>query len=401
MPLKYRTAGESHGRMEAVMVEGLPAGLEIDVDKINADLSRRQGGYGRGGRMAIEMDQIDILSGVRWGKTLGSPVLISILNRDWENWQKGMSPLAEHRSSIPPVTEARPGHVDLPGILKYGFNDARNVLERASARETAARVAAGAFAKLLLNHFKIEIDSFVSSIGAVEAKWDGDFSSLKARTRGGKLGMLDLAADERAAATIDDARRNGDSLGGSFVCFAENVPVGLGSYVSWTDKLDGRLGRAFLSIPAIKGVEIGNGFDGARLPGSKVHDEILPGGPEDLRRGGVKRATNRAGGIEGGVTNGEIIWVKAAMKPIPTLMSPLKTVDIATGEPVLASKERSDVCAVPAAAVVGEAALAFELAGVFLEKFGNDSLEDIESSFNAYLERIGVGLGGKSLKVLR
>jgi len=379
--------------MEAVIIEGLPAGLEIDVDDINTDLARRQGGYGRGGRMAIEKDQVDILSGVRWGKTLGSPVLAAIKNRDWENWQKGMSPLAEHKASIPPVTEARPGHADLPGILKYGFDDARNVLERASARETSARVAAGGFCKLLLKEFGILIDSFVSSIADVEVEWDGDLISIGSAAKGEKLGMPDLVADEQAAAKIDQARSNGDSLGGTFVCFATNVPAGLGSYVSWTDKLDGRLGRAFLSIPAIKGVEIGSGFKAASLPGSMVHDEIFPAESSAVRRGGVKRATNRAGGVEGGVSNGETIWVRAAMKPIPTLMSPLKTVDIATGKAVLASKERSDVCAVPAAAVVGEAALAFELASLFLDKFGRDNIEDIRRSFNAYIDRIGDGLG--------
>lgn len=388
MALSYRTAGESHGPTLAALVEGLPAGVPVDPGAIDRDLARRQQGYGRGGRMAIEADRAEILAGVRWGRTTGAPVLLAVRNRDWENWGAAMSPLAEHQGAIAPTTQARPGHADLAGCFQRGLSDARDVLERASARETAARVAAGALAKALLHEVGIQVGSFVTSVGPVECPWGGDFPLLHARAEDASLRMPDPEANARAAARVDQAREAGDTLGGTFVCFATGVPVGLGTHTAWADRLDGRLGLAFLSIPAIKGVEVGLGFDAARRPGSEVHDEVLPGGPGDGRRGGVRRATNRAGGVEGGITNGEELWVRAAMKPIPTLMRPLRTVDLATGRPVLASKERSDVCAVPAASVVGEAALAFEVARALLEKFGGDCLADLAQGLEAYLDRI-------------
>ncbi|GAB4267263.1 MAG: chorismate synthase [Deferrisomatales bacterium] len=388
MALEYRTAGESHGPTLAAVVEGLPAGLEVDPEGIDRDLRRRQGGYGRGGRMRIESDRAEILAGVRWGRTTGAPVLLAVRNRDWENWREGMSPAAEHRGAIPRLTRVRPGHADLPGVLKYGLDDAREVLERASARETAARVAAGALAKRLLGEFGITVGSFVTSVAEVEAPWEGELGALHEAAEAGRLRMPDPEADGRAVARVDRAREEGDTLGGTFVCFATGVPVGLGTHAVWRERLDARIGAAFLGIPAIKGIEVGLGFRAAALPGSRVHDEIEPGGPGDARRGGVRRRTNRAGGIDGGITNGEDLWVRAAMKPIPTLMSPLRTVDLDSGEPVLASTERSDVCAVAAASVVGEAALAFELARAFLEKFGGECLADVRSHFEEYLDRI-------------
>ncbi len=388
MSLTWRTAGESHGPQVTALVEGLPAGLELDPRRLDADLARRQGGYGRGGRMAIEADRVEFLAGVRWGRTTGAPVLVTVRNRDWENWRAGMGPGAEHRGSVRAVTEVRPGHADLPGTLKFDLADAREVLERASARETAARVAAGGLAKALLGELDMGVGSFVTSVGTVESPWDDAFPALHARAEAAALRLPDPAADRRGVAEVDAARAAGDTLGGTFVCFATGVPAGLGSHTQWTDRLDGRLGRAFLSIPAVKGVEVGVGFRGAALRGSQAHDEIHPGGAGDGRRGGVRRLTNRAGGVEGGITNGEELWVRAAMKPIPTLMSPLRTVDLATGQPVAASRERSDVCAVPAASVVGEAALALELAAAVREKFGGDCLGDLRQGWAAYLDRI-------------
>lgn len=391
--LRYRTAGESHGPVLTALLEGIPAGLLIDRSRIDAELARRQKGYGRGGRMAIETDRAEILAGVRWGKTTGAPVVLGIRNRDWENWREGMSPDPDHAGSIPPVTQVRPGHADLPGALKYGLADAREVLERSSARETAARVAAGAVTKLLLELFDIRIGSFVTSVGSVHTPlaWSegiADWWGLHDLAEGRVLRIPEPEVDRRAALLVDQAREEGDSLGGTFVCFATGVPLGLGSHVSWEERLDGRLGRAFFSIPAIKGVEVGIGFGAAELPGSRVHDEIFPGSDEDRRRGRVRRETNRAGGMEGGITNGEVVWVKAAMKPIPTLMKPLRTIDLATGLPVLASRERSDVCAVPAASVVGEAALALELASALLEKLGGDCLEELRTRYTAHLDRV-------------
>ncbi len=388
MPLVYRTGGESHGPVLTALVEGLPAGVPVDPARIDRELARRQQGYGRGGRMRIETDRVEILAGVRWGRTTGAPVVLAVWNKDWENWRRGMSPDAADRGAVPPVTGVRPGHADLPGVLKHGLDDARDVLERASARETAGRVAAGAVAKQLLEQVGVAVGSFVTSVGAVDARWDEPFPALHERAEGARLRMPDPEADDRAAAAVAAAREAGDTLGGTFVCFARGVPAGLGTHTTAHGRLDARLGAAFFSIPAIKGVEVGIGFDAARRPGSEVHDEILPGGPGDGRRGGVRRATNRAGGLEGGITNGEDVWVRAAMKPIPTLMRPLRTVDLATGRPADASRERSDVCAVPAASVVGEAALAFELARAVVDKFGGDCLVDLRAALDGYLARI-------------
>ncbi len=388
MGMRYRTAGESHGPVLIAVVEGVPAGLPLDPSEIDRDLARRQGGYGRGGRMKIEADRVEILAGVRWGETTGAPVVLAVRNRDWRNWQQGMSPSPEHRGAVPPVTRVRPGHADLPGALKHDLDDARNVLERASARETAARVAAGGVAKALLAEVGIRVGSFVTSVGSVEAAWEDPFPELHARAETARIRMPDPHADEAACRAVDQARAAGDTLGGTFVVFATGVPVGLGTHVVPEGRLDARLAAAFLAIPAIKGFEVGIGFEGARLPGSRVHDEILPGGPGDGRRGGVRRPTNRAGGIEGGITNGEEVWVRAAMKPIPTLMRPLRTVDLVTGRPHEASTERSDVCAVAAASVVGEAVLAFELARALVEKFGGDSVADLKGALESYLDRI-------------
>ncbi len=388
MELEYHTAGESHGPVLAAIVENFPAGVPVAAPDIDRDLARRQQGYGRGGRMRIEADCVEFLGGVRWGRTTGAPIHLAVRNRDWANWQQGMSPAAEQRGSIPPVTEVRPGHADLPAALKYDLDDAREVLERASARETAARVAVGALAKVLLRELGISVGSFVTSVGEVEVAWQGDLANLGAAAERHSLRLPDAAANARAEAAVDDCRAAGDSLGGTFVCFATGVPVGLGSHATRAGRLDARLGQALLSVPAIKGVEIGLGFQAAALRGSQVHDEILPGDAGDGRRGGVRRPSNRAGGLEGGITNGEDVWLRAAMKPIPTLMTPLRTVDLRSGEPVSASRERSDVCAVPAASVVGEAALAFELARAVLEKFGADNLVDLHAGLDAYLERI-------------
>lgn len=386
----YRTAGESHGPCLTVMIEGVPAGIKVSADEIDADLARRQTGHGRGGRMAIEKDRVQITGGVRWGLTTGAPVAMTITNRDWENWQDAMSPDAAKEGAIGPLTKVRPGHADFPGVMKYGHTDARNILERSSARETASRVAAGAVAKAAIKLFDIRIGSFVDSIGGVECPWpSAGFAELHRLAETSDVRMADPVASESAMRLIDQARSEGDTLGGTFICFATGLPVGLGSHVSGDRRLDGMLGAAMLSIPAIKAVEIGKGFECARLKGSEVHDRIYPGTEKDRRRGLVMRKTNNAGGLEGGMTNGETLWLKAAMKPIPTLMSPLETVDITDGSATTASKERSDVCAVPAASVVGEAMLALVLAGAFYEKFGPDSIGEAERNFASYIESVG------------
>jgi chorismate synthase len=391
----YRTAGESHGQLLTALVDGVPAGLRIAMEAIDRDLRRRQEGFGRGDRMKIEADRVEVLSGVRWGKTTGAPLLLGIWNRDWENWKEAMSPDPSCRESLPPVTHVRPGHADLPGALKYGLSDARDVLERSSARETAARVAAGAVAKILLAEFGVHVGSFVTSVAEVElarsawASGEVGWLDLHRRAEEGQLRFPDAAVDAKAVLRVTQAREQGDTLGGTFVCFATGVPVGLGTHTQWHERLDGRLGQAFLSIQAIKGVEIGSGFEASRLPGSEVHDEIFPGSADDRRKGGVRRLTNRAGGLEGGISNGEDVWIRAAMKPIPTLMRPLRTVDLATGAPTVAARERSDVCAVPAASVVGEGSLAVTLAAAFGEKFGGDNVEEMRGRFDHYLKNLG------------
>ncbi len=363
--LHFLTAGESHGPCLLAIIEGLPAGLPVDGEAINADLRRRQAGYGRGGRMQIERDRAEVLGGVWRGRTTGAPLALRIENRDWANWRD---------RDLPPLTVPRPGHADYAGMIKYGLDDARPVAERASARETAARVAVGAVARQLLGEFGIGVGSFVVEIGGVVAEMpDVPDDELWARAEASDVRCPDPAASARMRAAVDAARAGGDSLGGVFVVTATGAPPGLGSHVHWDRRLDGRLAQAVMSIPAIKGVEIGPALANARRPGTQVHDEIFP---EDGR---LVRRTNRAGGIEGGMTNGQPVVVRAAMKPIPTTVTPLRSVDLATGEPAATQYQRSDVCAVPAAAVVGEAMVAWVLAGALLEKLGGDSLAEMRA----------------------
>lgn len=374
--LRYLTAGESHGKALVTIIEGLPAGLRLDVERINRKLKRRQGGYGRGGRMKIESDRVEFLSGLRGSVTLGSPLALLIHNRDWENWQEFMDPLAASRKGRR-VSRPRPGHADLPGALKYRQEDIRNILERASARETALRVAVGAIAAELLEVFGIRVQGQVMAIGSVTAE-------IPCRVAGDELYDTPLycpdpKATEEMMALIDGAREKGDTLGGVIQIIGEGLPPGLGSHVHWDRRLDGRLAQALMSIPAIKGVEIGLGFKAAALPGSQVQDEI---GYEAGR--GFYHPTNRAGGLEGGITNGEPLVVRAAMKPIPTLLTPLGSVDMMTKKPSPAATERSDFCAVPAAAVVGEGMVAWVLAGTLLEKLGGDHLEETLENYRSY-----------------
>src|SRR6185436_2618790 len=365
--LRFLTAGESHGRALVVILEGLPAGLTIDPEAITRELKRRQGGYGRGQRMKIESDRAEILSGVRAGQTLGGPVAMTIDNRDWTNWQYTMRTTAEAapdagRARRAPVTRPRPGHADLAGGAKYERDDLRDILERASARETAARVAAGALARQLLAHAGISISSHVFTLGSITVP-DRErigFAEASALPDDAPLRCVDQALEQAMIAEIDRAREAGDTLGGAFEVIATGVPVGLGSYVQWDRKLDGRLAQALMSIPAIKAVGIGLGPEAASRPGSRVHDEIVTGNAS--RATGLARPTNNAGGLEGGVTNGEDLRVSAYMKPISTLMKPLRSVDLTTMSESPAAIERSDVCAVPAAAVVGEAMVALVLA---------------------------------------
>ncbi|MSR23395.1 MAG: chorismate synthase [Gemmatimonadetes bacterium] len=389
--LSFRTAGESHGRGLIALLEGIPAGLSLEMERdVNPDLARRQGGYGRGRRMDIESDQADLISGVRLGETLGSPISMVIWNRDWENWTVAMSPLPPDATENPKAFRAmylpRPGHADLVGVLKYARKDTRDVLERASARETAARVACGAVARRLLGEFGIQIGSWVRSIGGIEAQTPDELpEGLNAVADASPVRTLDPEAGARMVAAIDEAKEAGDTLGGVFEVVATGVPVGLGSYVSWDRKLDGRLAGAVMSIQAIKGVEIGLGFEGAQRPGSRVHDPIVRD-DEATWRGGFARSSNGAGGVEGGVTTGEPIVVRGAMKPISTLMKRrLPSVDLRDGSAQEAATERSDVCAVPAAAVVGEAMVALVLADALLEKFGGDSMDEVRRNFDGYL----------------
>jgi len=369
--LRFLTAGESHGPCLMTIVEGLPAGLPVDEEAINRDLRRRQSGYGRGGRMQIEKDRVELLGGVWQGRTTGAPVTLRIENKDWANW----------RDRDPPAqTVPRPGHADYAGMIKYGLDDARRVAERASARETAARVAVGALAKLLLAEFAIGVGGFVVEVGGVMAEEpDLPPHELWALAEANDMRCPDELAAERMRAAIDAAREQGDSLGGVIVITATSVPIGLGSHVHWDRRLDGRLAAAIMSIPAIKGVEIGPAFDNARLPGTRVHDEFLavPGHPLV-----VTRSSNRAGGIEGGISNGQPVVMRAAMKPIPTTVTPLRSLDLRTGKPAQTQYQRSDVCAVPAAVVVGEAMVAWVLASALLEKLGGDSLGEMKERFD-------------------
>jgi chorismate synthase len=387
--VRFLTAGESHGRALVVILEGIPAGLPLNLDAVTRDLRRRQGGYGRGRRMAIESDRAEVLSGVRAGETIGGPIAMTIENRDWPNWQQtmyvGTEPPADATGvKRPPVTRPRPGHADLAGIAKYGRQDVRDVLERASARETAARVAAGAVAKQLLGAIGVGVTSHVFAIGDValpEAEVV-TFERAAALPDDAAVRCVDPDIERRMTASIDTAREAGDTLGGAFEVIVTGVPVGLGSYTQWDRKLDGRLAQAIMSIPAIKAVGIGIGPEAARRPGSRVHDEIVPA-QDGARVTGMARPTNRAGGLEGGVTNGEDVRVSGWMKPISTLMKPLRSVDIETMQEAAAAIERSDVCAVPAAAVVAEAMVALVLADALVERYGGDNMTDLHRSVDA------------------
>ncbi len=411
--LRYLTSGESHGRALVCIIDGLPSNLKLLPEDINRDLARRQKGYGRGGRMKIETDSAQILSGVRGGKTLGSPVSLIINNRDWENWQEIMDPEKPPLAAFKidgrekQVTRPRPGHADLTGALKYGHRDLRNVLERSSARETAARVAVGAIAKKFLSEFGIRVLSHVTEIGGAGLKMNEHkaqltdlktFEDVFTKAEASEVRCHDRKAEKRIIAKIKDAMKRGDTLGGVFEIIISGVPAGLGSYSQWDRKLEARLSYAVMGIQAIKGVEIGAGFEMARNPGSHGMDEIYYRAQGAKRRqtkknppetaGGFYRKTNNAGGIEGGMSNGMPIIVRAAMKPIPTLRSPLSSVDINSKKKFKAAYERSDTCAVPAASVIGEAVAAQVIADSFLEKFGGDSMDEISRNYENYLEQM-------------
>jgi chorismate synthase len=388
--LRFTTAGESHGPALVSILEGMVAGLPLLAADVDTDLARRQQGYGRGRRMKIESDQAEFLSGVRAGETLGSPIAMLIHNRDWKNWQEIMDPAP--RETDPErkraVTRPRPGHVDLSGMLKYDRDDARDVLERASARETTARVAAGAICRRFLREFGITLGSHVVHLGGVDAKRPDKMpADLNAAADASSLRTLDGSAEKEMIARIDAAKQDGNTLGGIAEVIVDGVPVGLGSHVSWDRKLDGRLAAAIMSIPAVKGVEIGLGVESARRKGSDVHDEI-DADERNVRAGGVRRRTNRAGGMEGGVSNGEQIVLRAAMKPISTLMRPLGTIEMKTREPAQAVAERSDVTAVPAMGVIAEAMTAFVIAQALLEKFGGDSLKETRRNYDSYIQSL-------------
>ncbi|MGE5329423.1 MAG: chorismate synthase [Deltaproteobacteria bacterium] len=379
--LRFLTAGESHGKCLTAIIEGIPSNLNIDIEQINKKLAERQSGYGRGGRMKIETDRVEILSGVRNGKTLGSPIALKIENKDWENWKERMD--AEFFGEAEEITKPRPGHADLAGALKYNFTDIRNVLERASARETAVRVAVGTICFELLREFGIEIFGHVVQIGNIEAGQSFEQELFNYRTAESQLRCLDDQAEAKMIELIDSTKNEGDSLGGIFEVVILGVPAGIGSHVQWDRKLDTKLAGAFMSIQAIKGVEIGAGFKSAAIKGSQVHDEIYF---DSIN--GYYRNTNQCGGIEGGISNGEPIVIRAAMKPIPTLYKPLNSVDIKTKEPYKACVERSDVCAVTAASIVGETAAAWEIACAMTEKFAGDSIEEMKSNYQRYIEYI-------------
>lgn len=383
--LRFVTAGESHGKCLIGILEGLPRGLAVDQEFINRELHRRQLGHGRGGRMKIEQDQIEITGGVRHGLTLGSPVSFVIRNKDWDHWQEAMSaePVGEG-IGIRSVTRPRPGHADLAGALKFQTHDVRDILERASARETAARVATGAFCRLFLARFGVRIGSHVLAVGrerVAEAYEDAECGKILELDPESPIRCLDPEAGDRMMAAIDAAKKAGDTLGGLAEAIAAPVPPGLGSHTQWDRRLDGLLAQAMMSIPSVKAVEVGNGVEGARNPGSLVHDQIY----YDAAKKSFFRKTNRAGGVEGGISNGSDIRVRVHFKPIPTLRKPLASVDILTKEPFEAVVERSDTCVVPAGGVVAEAMLAIVLARAFLEKFGGDSMAEVEANYAGYL----------------
>jgi chorismate synthase len=388
--IRFTTAGESHGKALLAILEGIPAGLPLVAADIDRELRRRMAGYGRGARMKIESDQVEFLSGVRAGETLGSPIGMLIANRDWQNWADVMAPEPDPgggEGRRRKLQRPRPGHADLVGVLKYDRRDARDILERASARETAARVACGAVCRRLLAEFGVEIGSHVLELGPVRAVTPEPLPSpLNEASDASPVRCLDPTAAGAMVAAIDGARDAGDTLGGIAEVVARGVVLGLGSHVAWDHKLDGRLAQALMSIPAVKGVEIGAGFAAARRPGSEVHDEIVRGGGR--RSGGFARKTNRAGGLEGGMTTGSPLVVRAAMKPIATLMRPLETIDLRTGAPARAQAERSDVSAVPAMGVIAEAMTGIVLAQAMVEKFGGDSMAELRANFDAFVERM-------------
>ena len=390
--LRFTTAGESHGPALISVLEGMPAGLPLLAEHVNEELARRQQGYGRGRRMQIETDRMEFLSGVRAGETLGSPISMIIRNADWKNWVDIMDPAPRDSDATTPrkrvVTRVRPGHADLTGILKYDRQDARDILERASARETTARVAAGAICKRLLAELGVTIGSHLVHLGGIDANPTTPLpENINAVSDESQLRTLDRDAETRMITLIDETKRAGNTLGGICEVVVNGLPVGLGSHVSWDRKLDGRLAQAMLSIPAVKGVEFGMGFETARRTGADVHDEI-EAAPGRTRAGHVQRKTNRAGGTEGGMSTGEPLVIRVAMKPISTLMRPLGTVDVATGQAAQAVAERSDVTAVPAMGVIAEAMAAFILAEAMLEKFGGDSFVEVERNLGAYLARL-------------
>jgi len=393
--LRFLTAGESHGKGLVVILEGMPAGLHLNLDAVTEQLRRRQGGYGRGRRMAIESDQAEVLSGMRGAETIGSPIALMIRNRDWENWKQTMhaeeqAPADATGPPRPLVTRPRPGHADLAGAIKYDRTDIRDVLERASARETAARVAAAAIARQLLAFFDVQIVSHVYTVNGVgyDSPLHVTFEDAQRIGPESALHCADPEAEARMIAEIDRCRDAGDTAGGAFEVIVRGLPVGLGSYVQWDRKLDGRLAQAMMSIPAIKGVGIGIGPNAANVPGSRMHDEILPAPTRTKPPIGVSRPTNNAGGLEGGVTNGEDLRISGFMKPIATLMKPLRSVDLAQMTESPATIERSDVCAISAAAVVGEAVVALILADAFLEKFSGDSLGEIKRNYAAATDHL-------------
>ncbi|PKL51703.1 MAG: chorismate synthase [Nitrospira bacterium HGW-Nitrospira-1] len=411
--IRFLTAGESHGKGLIGIIEGIPSGIPVTSDDIDKDLRRRQGGYGRGGRMTIESDHANILSGVRWGNTLGSPIALLIENKDWKNWEEGMSAEAAYEGSIKPVTRPRPGHADLAGAIKYDTHDIRDILERSSARETAMRVGLGAIAKKFLLEFGIIFGSYVIQIGSIKIQ-NSRFKIQDKKNMYHVSGVMyrelfekaekspvrcpDADASKRMVRLIDKATKEGNSLGGVFEVFVTGLPVGLGSHTQWDRKLDGRLAQALMSIQAIKGVEIGMGFEMSGRSGSEVMDEIFYGSQKSEVRSqkikkeyiqsGFYRKTNNAGGVEGGMTNGMPVIIRAAMKPIPTLRTPLMSVDINTRKPFSAAYERSDICAVPAAAVVAEAMAALVIADAFLEKFGGDGRDEVLRNYNSYMSYV-------------
>ena len=396
--ITFRTAGESHGPALVSLIEGVPAGLPLLVEQVDVELARRQQGYGRGRRMQIEQDRAEFLGGVRAGETLGSPIAMLIRNRDWKNWEAIMDPAPRPEDDTPQgrtrqVTRVRPGHADLTGLLKFDRADARDILERASARETTARVAAGAVARRLLDEFGIRIGSHLVQLGGVDAARPATMpTDLNAAADASPLRCLDAGAEARMIDRIDAAKQEGNTLGGVCEVVVDGLPVGLGAHVSWDRKLDGRLAAALCSIPAVKGVEMGLGFEAARRAGADVHDEIEPA-PGNPRTGNVRRKTNRAGGLEGGMTTGEPLVLRVAMKPIATLMRPLGTVDARTGDVADAAAERSDVTAVPAMGVIAEAMTALVLADAFSEKFGGDSLGELRRNYDGYLARVAARIG--------